>query len=103
MFALSEVQIEIEEAEHPVLIVVITTPVGKLEVSGAFTQIGRVLRLNDAHVQGLSPGKLGRAGLNAIGAKLLVEADVDEIIIQGGARTTGEEAGKGPSAHPLPP
>ncbi len=62
MFGPSEVAIEIEEAEHPVMIVAITTPVGKLEVIGSFTQVGRMLYVSNAHVQGLSPGKLGGLG-----------------------------------------
>jgi hypothetical protein len=63
---------------------------------GSFSRIGRVLRVDGAHVQGLAPGALGRAGLNAIGRKLLEEADVDQIVVQGGARTTGRNKGERP-------
>jgi hypothetical protein len=53
-------------------------------------------------VQGLTPGALGRAGLNAIGRKLLEEADVDQIVIQGGARTTGRGKGRRPRPFRFP-
>jgi hypothetical protein len=91
-----EIILEIEAADHPVMIVLITLPVGELELIGSVKRIGRVLYLDGVHVQGLAPGAIGRAGLNAIGRKLLEEADVDEIIIQGGTRTTGRTRGRVP-------
>ena len=63
---------------------------------GSTSIVGRVMRIERAHVEGLTIGALGRAGLNAIGRKLLEVADVDEIIIQGGTRTTGRAQGKVP-------
>jgi hypothetical protein len=96
MWTSDQINIEIEAADHPVMIVTVTTPIGTIEIIGSVTRRGRVLRLDRVHVQGLAPGALGRAGLNAIGRKLLEEADVDEIVIQGGARTTGRNKGKQP-------
>ena len=75
---------------------VITTPVGTLSLIGSISIVGRVMRIDRAHVEGLKIGALGRAGLNAIGRKLLEVAYVDEIIIQGGTRTTGRTKGKAP-------
>ena len=91
-----QITVEIEVADHPVMIVTITVPIGVIEMIGSVARRGRVLYLDRVHVQGLRPGVLGRAGLNAIGRKLLEEADVDEIVIQGGARTTGRNKGKLP-------
>jgi hypothetical protein len=96
MWDVDEIAIEIDLVDHPVMIVRITVPMGTLEVIGSISRIERVLRIDGAHVQGLAPGTLGRAGLNAIGRKLLEEADVDEIIVQGGARTTGRNKGARP-------
>jgi hypothetical protein len=45
---------------------------------------------------------LGRAGLNAIGRKLLEEADVDQIVIEGGTRTTGKNPGRPPKVFRFP-
>ena len=84
------------------MIVRVAVPVGVLELIGSFSRIGRVLHIEGAHVQGLAPGALGRAGLNAIGRKLLKEPDVDEIVIQGGARTTGRNKGRLPRAIRFP-
>jgi hypothetical protein len=96
MWTDDQITVEIEAADHPVMIVTITVPIGVIEMIGSVTRRGRVLHLDRVHVQGLSPGALRRAGLNAIGRKLLEEADVNEIIIQGSARTTGRNKGKLP-------
>jgi hypothetical protein len=91
-----QISIEIEDVDHPVAVLVITTPVGTLSLIGSVSIVGRVLRIDRAHVEGLTVGALGRTGLNAVGRKLLEVADVDEIIIQGGTRTTGRTKGKVP-------
>ena len=96
MWGVDDIAVEIDLVDHPVMIVRITVPVGTLEVIGSVSKIGRILHIDGAHVQGLAPGALGRAGLNAIGRKLLEEADVNEIVIQGGARTTGRSKGARP-------
>ncbi len=102
MWRPGQITVEIESADGPVAIVVVTTPVGTLEIIGSIELHGRVMRVMDAHVQGLTPGALGRAGLNAIGRKLMDEANVDEIVIQGGVRTTGRNRGRRPRALRFP-
>lgn len=102
MWNADEIVVEIDLVDHPVMIVRITVPVGTIEIIGSCSLIGRVLHVDRVHVQGLSPGALGRAGLNAIGRKLLEEADVDQIIIQGGARSTGPNKGKRPRTIRFP-
>jgi hypothetical protein len=96
MWGLDTIHIEIELAEHPVMIVNITTPAGRISLLGSVSIVGQVLHIDKAHVDGLRPGKLGRAGLNAIGRKLLDVANVEEIIIQGATRSTGRYKGKIP-------
>jgi hypothetical protein len=102
MWTEADLTVEIDEADEDVMLVAITTPVGKLRIIGNITRIGRVLHVRKAHADGLHPGALGRAGLNAVGRKLLVEADVDEIIIEGGTRTTGKNAGRPPKPFRFP-
>jgi hypothetical protein len=102
MWTEADVTVEIDEADENVMLVVIATPVGKLQIIGNITRIGRVLHVHKAHADGLHPGALGRAGLNAVGRKLLVEADVDEIIIEGGTRTTGKNVGRPPKPFRFP-
>ena len=96
MWSLDEIVVEIVEAEGPIVAVEITTPVGRLEMLGAIHRVGRLLHCKGVHIDGLRPGALGRSGLNAIGRKLLAEADVDEIVIEGGARSTGRTRGRVP-------
>jgi hypothetical protein len=96
MWSSNDVEIEIDLVEDPVAILVIRTPIGVLELIGSFSLVERVLSIDRVHVQGLAVGSLGRAGLNAIGRKLLEVADVDQIVVQGGVRTTGRNKGKLP-------
>jgi hypothetical protein len=92
----NDVVIDIEEVEETLMLVSITCPVGRLDMIGSVSRVGRVLHLDNAHIQGLHPGTLGRHGLNSIGRKFLAEADVEEIVIKGSARTTGRNPGTRP-------
>jgi hypothetical protein len=91
-----QITVEIDVVEHPETVIVVTTPAGVISVMASVSVIDRVLRLDGVHIGGLKPGALGRAGLNAIGRKLMELADVDEIIVQGSTRTTGRNEGKIP-------
>jgi hypothetical protein len=102
MWGEDEVAIEIEEAEGTITLVSITCPAGRLFMLGSVSRVGRTLHIDGAHVQGLTPGALGRLGLNNIGRKLLAEADVEEIVIEGSARTTGKKPGARPQAIRFP-
>ena len=93
---------DIEVADGDEIIAVITTPLGAVQVLGSVTRIGRILYVDRAHIHGLGPGVLGRAGLNAIARKLLEEADVDQVIIEGSVRTTGRNPGKRPRRFRFP-
>ena len=99
MWSLDQITIEIELADHPTALISIATPKGIIRLLVSVSMSGRVMRIDDAHVGGLEAGEIGRAGLNAIGRKLLEEADVEEIIIQGATRTSGKYRGKRP--HPI--
>jgi hypothetical protein len=102
MWDSAEILIEFDLVEEDEAIVLITTPAGVIEIAGAVSVAGRVLYLDGVHIQGLHPGAVGRAGLNAIGRKLLEEADVDKIVIQGGVRTTGCNKGRRPRPFRFP-
>jgi hypothetical protein len=102
MWSSDQIAVEIVDADHPVVEVLVATPIGALTLVASASIVDRVLYLERAHVGGLAPGSLGRAGLNAIGRKLLEVADVDEIIIQGSARTTGTHKGQVPSSIRFP-
>ena len=102
MWRSDQIAVEIADAEHPETIVVNTTPIGIVSIMASVSIVGRVLCMEGAHIGGLQPGSLGRAGLNAIGRKLMELADVDEIIVQGSTRTTGRYKGRTPSSIRFP-
>jgi hypothetical protein len=90
------------EIDGPVVLVTMTTPVGLVTILGEMTVVDEVLHIVRAHVGGLHRGALGRGGLNAVGRKLLEMADVEKIVIQGSARTTGRRKGKVPGTIRFP-
>ena len=96
MFGASEVFVEIADVERDALLVEVLTPVGRCMILGNVRQVGRILYVDRAHIGGLLPGALGRAGLNVIGRKFLEQANVDEIVIEGSTRTSGRMAGRTP-------
>src|SRR5579871_477437 len=96
IWTLDEIVVEIDDVEHPELIVTIRTPVGVISVMASVSVVDRVLHMDRVHVGGLKPGSLGRAGLNAVARKLMELADVDQIVVQGSTRTTGRNEGKIP-------
>jgi hypothetical protein len=96
------VSIEITDADDDVMIAVIRCTGFVIEVIGRVAVEQRVLRVRQAHVQGARPGAVGRAGLNAIGRRLLEEIDVDQVVVEGGARTTGRNPGRAPRPFRYP-
>ncbi len=102
MFPAEDVVVEVTEAEDNEVIVDIVTPAGAIQLMGTVRVEGRVLYFTDAHIQGLRPGALGREGLNTICRKLVSEANVEEIVIEGGTRTTGLRQGCKPRTIRFP-
>lgn len=98
----STIEIDLDPmSEHPVWVVIARTPLGTIRMLGLLRLEGRCLLVDDAHVEGLFPGALGRAGLNAVGYRLMEVADVDRLVIQGAVRTTGARPGRRPRAFQL--
>lgn len=92
-----------DDSEWPTVIIQITTPIGTMELMGEVVHwTETVMKIDRAHVQGLSPGACGRPGLNAIGRKLLEFIDVKELLVQGGTRTTGLRRGHVPRLFRFP-
>lgn len=98
MLAADDIRLEIDEAEGRTVIVKAYTPVGTIEVAADLELVGGTLWVRNAHVQGLRPGALGRAGLNALARKFLEEAGADRPVVEGGPRTTGAR----PDRRPIP-
>lgn len=102
MFCEAEAEAEIEEIDGLVILIEVKTPLGRVEILGRSWLAGRTLLGAEVHLGGLSANALGAAGLNAIAQKVLKDADVDSIIIQGGVRTSGRLIGKRPREFRYP-
>ena len=102
MWQPDDVRIEIEEVEGRTVIAAVRTPVGVLRLIAEFELQGGVLWLRGAHIQGLTPGALGRGGLKAIAHKLLEETDARTLVVEGGVRTTGARPGRAPKRFRFP-
>ncbi len=76
--------------------------VGRVDVVARLEIRGRELWFLDAHIHGLRSGDLGRSGLNALGNALMESADVEAIVVEGGARTTGARPGHTPKRFRYP-
>jgi hypothetical protein len=96
MWSLDQIRLQIDEVDRDVVLVTISTPAGDIHLAAEVRLAGRTLYCTHVHAQGLHAGAVGRAGLNAIGRKLLVEANVEEIVIEGSTRTTGRGKGRTP-------
>jgi hypothetical protein len=80
-------------------VMMFTSKIGTETVEGVtnFVIEDGKLFLNKLHIQGSSGGKVGRAALWDIAKDIGKQYNVEEIIIQGGKRTTGKYKGKIPS------
>lgn len=94
MWSLDKLTIEVSDVEHEIMLVAITTPLGRIDFLGHVSVRDGWLWIEAAHVQGLRPGALGRAGMNAIARKLMGEADVQGVVVEGSTRTTGRAQGR---------
>jgi hypothetical protein len=88
--------VELEDVEGNVVSIDVSTPAGVLQIIGEIERADRVLYVRKTHLGGLSPGVLGLQGLRAVALKIMEEADADEIVIQGNARSTGKRKGRVP-------
>jgi hypothetical protein len=96
MWSSAQISIVIDEVDLPTVLASIATPIGVVELIANVRLIDSVLYIERAHIGGLSANALGIAGLNAIGRKLMEEAGVTEIVVEGSARTTGRSKGRTP-------
>ncbi|MFF8802994.1 MULTISPECIES: hypothetical protein [unclassified Methylobacterium] len=94
MWSSDEIAIEISSVDGDVMLVAVSTPAETFELIGAVSIRAGILVIENAHIQGLAPGALGRHGLNAIARKMMVETDVQGLVVEGGTRTTGRTRGR---------
>lgn len=102
MWSIDQLSVELDVVDGTEAIIIVRTPVGAISIIGTPTIAGRVLNVDEAHIGGPGAGCLGRKGLHAIARKLMEELDVDQIVAQGGTRTTGLRNGKKPPPFRFP-
>ncbi|MEG1592638.1 hypothetical protein [Chryseobacterium sp.] len=80
-------------------VMIVTSKIGNenIGIVTNFAVEGKTLHLNQLHIEGSSGGKVGRENLYKIARDLGRQFKVEEVIIQGGKRTTGKYIGKVPS------
>jgi len=93
MWTAADIRIELvdEMSAGTVTTVRIATPAGDLLAIGNIESYGRELVIRDLHIQSgsLRANALGWARLRQIARAAAEKADVDVIVVEGGARTTG--------------
>lgn len=101
MWRSEDIIVTIDEtlSEDRLVTVGVETPAGELQVMGEVVRLdNECLRVVRAHIQGLAPGACGTGNLIVIARKVLEIIDVEEIVIEGSARTSGAN----PSHTPRP-
>jgi hypothetical protein len=99
MWSSDEITLEIseEDVDFPTLVANFVTPAGVISIIGTFLDAGPdTLHIDGVHIGGLAANTIGIAGLNALGRKLLEEANVAHLIIAGSTRTSGRCEGRTP-------
>jgi len=94
--------VKIAQIEDDVMI--FTAKIGNETVEGVTNFIVKEnqLHLNQLHLQGSSGGQIGRQNLWKMAKDLGKQFKVEEVIIQGGKRTTGKYKGQIPSPIKIP-
>lgn len=96
MWSSGRISLSVEETEETCVILAIGTPAGDLQIVGEVRRWDSVLHVAGVHIQGLHPGACGIEGLNDIARKVAGYFDVDEIVVEEAARTTGARKGRVP-------
>jgi hypothetical protein len=94
-FRLSE-----DESDHPVVTMVIDTPVGNVFVMAEPIQVGQAMTLQGLHVHGetTAANDIGAANLRLVIAAFMEEYDLETLVVAGGLRSNGEGSGRTPRA-----
>ncbi len=95
-FSRIDIRIDVDATDDPIVTVDIVTTIGVLSTMGVVMLNERSLTIEGTHVAGLTPGRLGAAGLRRLMQKVMESLDVDEIIVAGAVRTTGARPGHRP-------
>jgi hypothetical protein len=75
----------------------VNTPAGRIEVLTNMTKTGDVLTLDGLHIEGPGANSVGAATLRQLAQQLGRQQGAKQVVINGGARTTGTNVGRAPS------
>lgn len=96
MWTSAQLSVELDAVDGWEAILIVRTPVGPISILASVSITGIILSLDGVHVSGPGPGTVTIAGIHDIAQKIMEELDVQEILAQGGTRTTGRRNGKIP-------
>ena len=96
MWTSAQLSVELDAVDGTEVILHVRTPVGLVKILGTVTLTETLLDLDGVHVDGPGSGCLKMDGVYAIAQKIMEELDVQELLAQGGTRTTGRRNGKKP-------
>ncbi len=90
-----------DQTDDPIATLVVKAPGATLLVMAEFivNRPGRTMKLTATHIHGATANTIGFANLKTIALAVLEGMDLDEIVIEGGIRTTG--AGPGHTPRPF--
>src|SRR3954447_26688621 len=85
-----------DQTSGPVLTVEIAVPASRLLAMAEPLVVGPTLILRGFHMhgEGLGPHDIGLANLRVLAAVVLERMDLDELVVEGAARTTGANPGR---------
>jgi hypothetical protein len=95
-----QIRFDLEDAntQHPVAVVAIETPAGRLSVMAEVARLAGTLMLLGMHVQSetVEVNAIGPGNLRQIVIAFMERMDLDELVVTGGLRTTGAHPGRTP-------
>lgn len=95
-----DVDFDPDLSDHPIIVVIVTTSAGRIEIMAEVSSHERALTLKRTHVQSvIGSNQIGLKSLRAIARMAMERMGYDEIIVEGAARTTGANPGR--SSKPL--
>jgi hypothetical protein len=82
--------------DHPIVTMFIDTPAGRIEIMGEPVMRGNTMVVREAHLQTMSPQRIGVGNLYLLARMVMERMDIDGLTIEGSLRTTGANPGRKP-------
>jgi hypothetical protein len=89
-------EVDADLTDHPVVTIVVQTPDGALRIMGDLELDGSTMTLLGVHVQGAQANAVGAGNLKLLARLVIERMELDELVVEGAARTTGASPGRRP-------